>query len=397
MGSIDGAPLMARSLGAMGLGLTLIACERPGANARESNAATHPSSPVEPPSASGATSPRLPQRLSLSASGGCWLRSGQVWCWNGAPSEIDGAAVPATVASPLRALALPAPALDAAGTLRFGCAVLASGGVQCWGDNTWGQLGAGSGALASELPLAALGLEAATQIAVASGHACATLKDGSVACWGSNTSGQCGHDREYAPAVRQLVQPERVDGVRGARRVVVSAASSCALGESDTWCWGELLRVSDGDGPATDRTRASRIAPLSRARALALGSDCGCAIDAEGHVACFSLSLQGCPSPDVRAGLEPLFGWSDVVALAVGDRGACAGRAGGGNACWLHPAREPSASTSIVATALPLPASASGVPAIADGPCVLDASHLECWSRGFWDGMTTKPRPVRLP
>jgi hypothetical protein len=397
MESVDVAPLMARSLGAIGLALALIACAGPGANARDGNAAPRPSLPVEPASSSGATSPSLPRRLSLSASGGCWLRSGQVWCWNGAPAELESAPVHATVASPLRTLALPAPALDAAGTLRFGCAVLASGAVQCWGDNTWGQLGAGSVALASEVPLAALGLESATSVAVASEHACATLKDGSVACWGSNTFGQCGHDREYAPAVRQLVRPERVDGVRGARRVVVSAASSCALGESDTWCWGELLRVNDGDGPATDRTRASRIAPLSRARALALGSDCGCAIDAEGHVACFSLSLHGCPSPDVRAGLEPLFGWSDAVALAVADRGACVGRAGGGMACWLHRSREPSISAPIVATALPLIPSAGGVPVISDGPCVFDASHLDCWGSGFWDEPTTTPHRIRLP
>jgi hypothetical protein len=393
----EGAAMRARSLGAIGFALALMACERPAADAPEGNAATRPSLPVEPPSSSAATSPSLPPRLSVSASGGCWLRSGQVWCWNGAPTELESAAVHATVPSPLRPLALPAPALDAAGTLRFGCALLASGGVQCWGDNTWGQLGAASLALASEVPLAALGLEAATSIAVASEHACATLKDGSVACWGSNTFGQCGHDREYAPAVRQLVRPERVEGVHGARRVVVSATSSCALGESDTWCWGELLRANDGNGPATDRTRASRIAPLSRARALALGNECGCAIDAEGRVACFSLSLHGCPSADVRAALEPLFGWSDVVALAVGDRGACAGRAAGGTACWLHPSRDPSVSAPIVATTLPLTPSASGVPVIADGPCIFDVSHLDCRGSGFWDNPTTKPRRIRLP
>jgi hypothetical protein len=388
---------MARSLRAIGFALALMACERPAADAPGGNGANRPSLPVEPASSSGATSPSLPRRLSLSASGGCWLRSGQVWCWNGAPTELESAAVTATAPSPLRALALPAPALDAAGTLHFGCAVLASGAVQCWGDNTWGQLGAASMALASEVPLAALGLETATSIAVASAHACATLKDGSVACWGSNASGQCGHDREYAPAVRQLVRPERVEGVSGARRVVVSAASSCALGESDTWCWGELLGANDGNGPVTDRTRASRIAPLSGARALALGSECGCAIDVEGRVACFSLSMHGCPSPDVRSALEPLFGWSDVVALAVGDRGACAGRAAGGTACWLHPPREPSVSAPIGVTPRPLAQAASGVPVIADGPCIFDASHLDCWDSGFWDNPATKPRRVRLP
>jgi len=365
------------------LGLALVACGRPVVPAPAALAATRLNSSSV-------------QRLSLSASGGCWLRDGRVWCWNGPNRELEGGVQPA-VSSSLRAIALPAAARDAAGTRRFGCAVLASGAVHCWGDNTWGQLGAASRALESELPLAALGVDDATSIAVASDHACAALADGSVACWGNNTFGQCGHDREYAPAVRELVRPERVEGVRDAQRVVVSASSSCALGERDTWCWGELLRVNDGSGPATDRTRATRIAPLAHARALALGSECGCAISAEGNVACFALTMHGCPSPDVRAGLEPRFGGTDARALAVGDRGACAQRGGSGVDCWLHPSREPTLDAPAV-RARPLASTATGVPAIADGPCILDGQHLDCWNGGFWDEPSAAaPLRIRLP
>jgi hypothetical protein len=251
--------------------------------------------------------------------------------------------------------------------------------------------------LASESPLAALGIDDATSIAVAADHACAARRDGSVACWGNNTFGQCGHDREYAPAVRQLVRPERVEGVRGARRVVVSASSSCALGDDGTWCWGELLRANDGSGAATDRTRAARIAPLARARALALGSECGCAITAEGAVACFSLTSHGCPGPDLRAGLAPLFGWSDVRALAVGERGACAERSDGDTSCWMHPTREPIPGAPAAPAPRPL-AAGGGLLAIADGPCRLAASQLDCWGAGFWDEpVASAPLRIRLP
>jgi hypothetical protein len=394
--------MRSRVHGALGVALVAgsaqAACSGQAASAPAAGAVTA-AAPV--PSANSAP------RLSLSASGGCWLHHGRVWCWNGATTELESgevhASAPASLearapqpAPHLRAIALPVAALDAAGTLRFGCAVLASGAVRCWGDNTWGQLGAASRALESELPLAVLGLDDATAIDVAPEHACAALEDGSVACWGNNASGQCGHDREYAPAVRELVRPERVEGVRGAHRVVVSASSSCALGASDTWCWGELLRVNDGRGPATDRTRAAPIAPLGRARALTLGSECGCAITAEGKVACFALTMHGCPSPDVRAGLEPRFGWSDGRSLAVGDRGACVGRAGGSMACWLHPAREPLLGAPAVPAARSL-ASSSGVPVIAGGPCILDGSRLVCWSSSFWDDPGGAPLQIRLP
>lgn len=391
--------MMAR--GRIAWGFTLAACGGGVANAPDLNpapAAEMSATATPALDSTRASSPSSAPRLSLSAAGGCWLRDGRVWCWNGTPAELASASARTDTPSSLRAIPLPAAARDAAGTLRFGCALLASGGVHCWGDNTWGQLGAGSRALESERPLAVLGLDAATAIAVAAEHACAALDDGSVACWGNNTFGQCGHDREYAPAVRELVRPERVEGVRGARGVVVSAASSCALGEIDTWCWGELLRANDGSGPPTDRTRAARIAPLPRARALALGGECGCAITAEGRVACFALSMNGCPSPDVRAGLEPLFAWSDARALAVGDRGACAELAGGDLECWLHLSRELGASAPLLTTARPLPSSARGVPAMADGPCVLDGLRLACWSSRYWDEPAAgEPVRLRLP
>lgn len=350
------------------------------------------------PSGSTAT----PPRLSLSTSGGCWLRDGRVWCWNGAPAELaaterSNSAAPSTA---LRAILLPAGAIDVAGSLGFGCSVLASGAVHCWGDNTYGQLGAATSAASSAQPVATRGIDSASSVAVASDHACATLKDGSVACWGNNTYGQCGHDREYAPAVRQLVLPERVEGVRGARRVVASSGSSCALADEVTWCWGALLGVNDGSGPGTDRTRATPIAPLARAKALALGSECGCALTAESRVACFALTPHGCPSADVRAGLEPLFGWSDVRALAVGDRGACAERPAG-VACWSHLARDPSAGAPVVPLAHTLPVSSPGVPVVADGPCVLGGGQLACWGSEYWNeskaGTGGPARPVPGP
>jgi hypothetical protein len=379
------------------LALALVACGAPVANAPERRLASEPSSggdaPSAPLAAGGAPAPdaasAIPaRRLSLSSAGGCWLRAERVWCWNGTPAELEGS-------SP-RAIALPAPAREVAGTLRFGCA-LASGGVWCWGDNTFGQLGAASRALASETPLAVPGLDGATRIAVAAEHACAALADGTVACWGNNGFGQCGHDREYAPAVRQLVRPERVEGVRGARDLAATATATCALGERDTWCWGELLRGGDGSAPATDRTRATRIAPLARARAVGLAAECGCALAADGAVACFALGPSGCAGPDLRAGIEPLFGWNDVRALAVGERGACAARRGGIE-CWSHAARPPND----IAGAAPRPrllrTAGSGVPVLGDGPCVLDGQELVCWSSSFWDaGTPGAPLRIRLP
>ncbi len=86
----------------------------------------------------------------------------------------------------------------------FNCALLASGGVKCWGRNHNGQLGLGStlnfgdqqNEMGADLPLLDLGTEAAAWAVdvPASGTfiACASLVDRSVKCWGTGTHGSLG-------------------------------------------------------------------------------------------------------------------------------------------------------------------------------------------------------------
>lgn len=86
------------------------------------------------------------------------------------------------------------------GGQHFACATI-SPGVSCWGYNGSGQLGNGSSGSSSNVavPVAKLG----TAVAVAAGiyHACALLSDGSVQCWGSNTYDQLGNDNMRSSAI----------------------------------------------------------------------------------------------------------------------------------------------------------------------------------------------------
>lgn len=74
------------------------------------------------------------------------------------------------------------------------CARTTGGGVKCWGSNSWGQLGDGSGS-DRLTPVDVSGLTSgATALGVGSDHSCAVASAGRVLCWGSNQYGQLGND-----------------------------------------------------------------------------------------------------------------------------------------------------------------------------------------------------------
>jgi alpha-tubulin suppressor-like RCC1 family protein len=95
-----------------------------------------------------------------------------------APAAVSG------LASGVQAIA----AHDSAHT----CALLSGGGVKCWGRNVEGELGDGTTTI-RDAPVAVSGL-ASGVLAIAGGetHTCAMPSGGGVKCWGDNAYGQLG-------------------------------------------------------------------------------------------------------------------------------------------------------------------------------------------------------------
>jgi alpha-tubulin suppressor-like RCC1 family protein len=90
------------------------------------------------------------------------------------------------------------------------CARLASGQVWCWGYNPDGQVGTGTTATPVLSPTAVVTISDATSIAAATGFTCAVRASGGVWCWGNNDYGRLGVGTT-TPAL--FTAPQRIPGI----------------------------------------------------------------------------------------------------------------------------------------------------------------------------------------
>ena len=104
--------------------------------------------------------------------------------------------------------------------------MVADGTMQCWGLNSYGQLGNNS-LTNAKVPGRVTGISggtAMTAVAEAAHHACGLLANGTVECWGDNGEGQLGNGTLVDSGF-----PVAVNGVTGATAVAVVRHFSCAL------------------------------------------------------------------------------------------------------------------------------------------------------------------------
>jgi hypothetical protein len=130
----------------------------------------------------------------VSVSGSCaLLNDATVTCWAGDPPDATTVyswtadpPVPTTVEGV-------ADVIDVADTPTHRCMVLHGGAVKCAGNDSYGQLGDGAIRYGYDSVLVdVLGLDDAIAVAVGAWHSCALLRGGGVKCWGENLFGQLG-------------------------------------------------------------------------------------------------------------------------------------------------------------------------------------------------------------
>jgi len=251
--------------------------------------------------------------------------SGGVRCWgaNNAGQLGDGTATsrPAPPASDV----LTGVKALAAGA-NHTCALTTAGGVRCWGSNDAGQLGDGTTMDRSTPPAADI-LGGVGAIAAGGSVTCALMQQtGGVRCWGANTFGQLGDGTTVDRA-----SPPSTDAIAGVASLSVASGHTCVVTTGGgIRCWGHNGEGELGDGTwGIDTITPPAADVLSAARAVAAGPTFTCALTAAGGVRCWGYNSDGQIGDDTPNAVDRLVPadtdiLAGVKAISTGAAHACA-------------------------------------------------------------------------
>lgn len=245
------------------------------------------------------------------------------------------------------------------------CSVLSSGSVKCWGNNFYGQLGNGSKygpKLCSEsktscstAPDWVSGLMDVKSVTAGAFHTCALMNDATVKCWGDNASGQLGNG--FGGRGQYSVVPVSVSGLKNVKSVSAGIAFTCAvLIDGSVKCWGDNTSAQLGSGnlfgPSWCAGFSCSPSPVAvknimNAVNVAAGGRFACAVLSDGAMKCWGQNDYGQLGTDLhgdtmyscggfRCSPSPVdvTGISNAVYIAAGDSHACAVLSTDEIKCW---------------------------------------------------------------
>ncbi|MDH5491930.1 MAG: MopE-related protein, partial [Myxococcales bacterium] len=266
------------------------------------------------------------------------------------------------------------------------CVLRGFGGVACWGDNAFGQLGDGTTAGRTS-PVQVVGLSDATAVAVGKLHTCALRTTGEVLCWGRNDVGQLGTGSSGSPAL----SPVSVAGLSDIVALAAGDYHTCAVAASGLIrCWGLNGWGQLGNGDSVSSASPVPVSLLSDATGITGGGNFSCALQASGSVQCWGQNGNGqLGDGGTLNSLVPVVvsGLADAVQVSAGGTHACARRLGGEIVCWGSGSQGELGDGGVIDRSIPAPVTLPGSIAIdisagrQHSCAVLDTGSIHCWGQ----------------
>jgi alpha-tubulin suppressor-like RCC1 family protein len=146
---------------------------------------------------------------------------------------------------------------------RHSCGVTVDDRAYCWGDGG-GVLGDGTNAQ-SLTPVPVQGGLQFLQVSVASSHSCGLTRENRAYCWGNNTYGQLGDGTGQGDPDAMFgafrLRPVAVAGGLRFRQLRAGGFHTCGVTAANVaYCWGRNFDGAVGDGTTTNRLSPVRVA-----------------------------------------------------------------------------------------------------------------------------------------
>lgn len=269
-----------------------------------------------------------------------------VQCWGRNSAGQIGDSSTTTRATPVAITALQdsQTAVKIATGESFSCALTSAKNVQCWGDNSDGQLGNNNFPTTSTSAGYVLDTDGVGNLAglidVAAGwdHACALSNAGKVYCWGDNDNGQLGNDDK--PNDTQLPVEVLNLGSLTPTKIYAYNQNSCVLLAGGQFqCWGNNSNSQIGDGGTTDAEVPTSPSNITLGVAeLGVGGVMTCARFVDGSLQCWGSNGNGAVGDGTttnRSTPVAVHGMSKgVTSISAGQLGTCAVLGGRSVWCW---------------------------------------------------------------
>ncbi len=278
----------------------------------------------------------IPVKISLGSESTCILtKDGGVKCWGDNAFGQLGNGTKTDSLSPVDVTGLTSEVLAISTGAYHACALTTAHGIKCWGDNRRGQLGDGS-FNSSSTPVDVIGLTSGVHsVSAGLNHTCALTDVGAVKCWGENMSGQLG-DTTHDGSNRPVSVNNLSSGVKG---ISAGGYHSCALmNDNEVKCWGDNSSGQLGNGGTESKVSPMTVSNLSDVDTIYAGNSHTCALTIGDRAKCWGWNTYGQVGNDSTNNVLTPVNVSNldnnIIQIAPANTYTCAVTDGGKARCW---------------------------------------------------------------